>query len=348
MSTEPARSSIAVHNRPMQWRLLKSWWQSRNRRRMGAHVVDGDVLFLALNLMPGGEWTIPAAELHQAGLRIEASPLVKIFFCNSRCATWIWKHGSFATAISSAPIGGWRRIAESSESALQQRWARHPNTICFVNRFGSPDSWIVTRINGFSQTASMLSVEPWEIGKYWQTHLNTYIWFMGSVSIPIERIYLVWDVLERLFLIAEENAHLSAHGALLHVDEDFILAYAFLGGKRFQHAPDGFRFFQDILDIDLPRILRKNQRIHIYEIEALETILYVFQYVSFLRISSGFHVSLLWIGQGEEVRMTLSEPNFATKLAATCAVDAESFPEALIFYFKIKVDVKQKLWMYRF
>lgn len=105
----------------------------------------------------------------------------------------------------------------------------------------------------------MLSVEPWEIGKYWQTHLNTYIWFMGSVSIPIERIYLVWDVLERLFLIAEENAHLSAHGALLHVDEDFILAYAFLGGKRFQHAPDGFRFFQDILDIDLPRILRKNQ-----------------------------------------------------------------------------------------
>lgn len=174
---------------------------------------------------------------------------------------------------------------------------------------------------------------------------------MGSVSIPIERIYLLWDVLERLFLIqvAEENAHLSAHGALLHVDEDFILAYAFLGSRRFQHTPDGFRCFQDILDIDLPRILHKKQIIqqHIWN-RSLRTILYVFQYVSFLRVSSGFHVSLLWIGQGEEVRMTLSEPNFATKLAATCAVDAESFPEALIFYFKNKVDVKQKLWMYRF
>ena len=60
----------------------------------------------------------------------------------------------------------------------------------------------------------------------------------------------------------------------------------------------------------------------------------MFQYVSFLPVSRGFHESLFWIGQGEEVRMTLSEPNFATKLAATCAVDAESFPEALIFYFK--------------
>lgn len=30
--------------------------------------------------MPGGEWTIPTAELHQAGLRIEVSPRVKIFF----------------------------------------------------------------------------------------------------------------------------------------------------------------------------------------------------------------------------------------------------------------------------
>lgn len=129
-------------------------------------------LVFGIKSMPGGEWTIPTAELHQAGLRIEVSPLVKNFSCNSRCATWIWKHGSFATAISSAPIGGWRRIAESSESALQQRWARHPNTICFVNRFGSPDSWIVTRINGFSQTASKNAVS-WAMGN-WKILANTF------------------------------------------------------------------------------------------------------------------------------------------------------------------------------
>ena len=74
---------------------------------------------------------------------------------------------------------------------------------------------------------------------------------MGSVSIPVERICC------EMFLIAEENAHLSAHGALLHVDEDFILAYAFLGVEAFN--PLRKDFYPSGFDIDLPRILHKNQ-----------------------------------------------------------------------------------------
>ena len=173
------RPSLYPTHRPMQWRLLKSWWQSRNRRRMGAHepavpptwwmvrcLVFGIKSHARWRVDDSNCWTSPSRTSHRSFTTSQD------VFCNSRCATWIWKHGSFATAISSAPIGGWRRIAESSESALQQRWARHPNTICFVNRFGSPDSWIVTRINGFSQTASKNAVS-WAMGN-WKILANTF------------------------------------------------------------------------------------------------------------------------------------------------------------------------------
>ena len=39
--------------------------------------------------------------------------------------------------------------------------------------------------------------------------------------------------------------------------------------------------------------------------------------------------------------MTLSEPNFATKMAATCAVDAETFPEA-VFVGEIRMALRQQ------
>jgi len=42
----------------------------------------------------------------------------------------------------------------------------------------------------------------------------------------------------------------------------------------------------------------------------------------------GIQCSIIFHLKGDEVRTTLSEPNFATKMAATCAVDAETFSEA--------------------